>query len=136
MMKLGFGSACINKPLDSYPLFKKQFKVIMFYRFIVRSTDHFISSEFPQLEASLRQVAIELADWSSGPKTEMILSFEKDHSISSQQVKDHPELADQISSKSLPLHIMEALFEAARQNPLFKKQLEDYIRSYFARHKL
>jgi hypothetical protein len=38
-----------------------------------------------------------------------------------QQVKDHPQLAKIISSKLLSLQVMEALFEASRQNPVFAK---------------
>jgi hypothetical protein len=43
-------------------------------------------------------------------------------------VKNPPELANRISSGALPLEVMEALFDASRENSLFRKQLEDYIR--------
>jgi hypothetical protein len=41
-------------------------------------------------------------------------------------VKDSPELANRISCGALPLEVTEALFDASRENPLFRKQLEDY----------
>jgi hypothetical protein len=103
----------------------------MFQRFLIRDTDQFVPTEYPQLKESLQQVNAQLANWSSDPKTEMLISFVKFHSIRSQQVKDHPELATLISSQSLPLHAMEELFESAKKNSLFSKQLEDYIRRYF-----
>lgn len=108
----------------------------MFQSYFISDTEQFVPSDFPQLTVSLQQVVVQLASWSQAPKAEMILSFVKDHSIRSQQVKDYPELAELISTKSLPLHVMEALFTSGRQNLLFKKQLEDYIRSYFIDQKL
>jgi hypothetical protein len=108
----------------------------MFRKFLIRDEDHFVLTEFPQLEESLQKIVEQLANYSSAPKTEMILSFVKDHSISSQLVKDHSELATLISSKSLPLQVMEELFESGKQNPLFKKQLEDHIRTYFIDNQL
>ena len=108
----------------------------MLQKFLIRDTDRFVPSEYPHLEENLQQAAAQLANWSAGPKTEMMLSFVKDHSISSQQVKDHPELAKFISSHALPLHEMEALFEASRQNLLFRKQLENYIETYLNNDKL
>lgn len=104
----------------------------MFHKYLIGNLDQFASATFPQLEESLRQVVVLLATNPGGPKTEMILSFVKDHSIRSQQVKDYPVLAKLISTKTLPLHVMEELFESSKQNLLFRKQLEDYIRTYFA----
>ncbi|MGZ3839269.1 MAG: hypothetical protein ACXVMS_16045 [Flavisolibacter sp.] len=100
-------------------------------QFHIKDTDRFVPFEFPQLEASLQQVVSKLGMEHQGPRAEMILSFVKDHRMNSQQVKDHPELANLISSKSLPLQVMENLFEAGRKNPLFEKDLEDYIKAYF-----
>jgi hypothetical protein len=105
--------------------------MFIYPQFLIKDSDRFVPFNFPQLEASLQQVVAQLGMEYKGPKTEMILSFVKDHSINSQQVKDHPELANLISSQSLPLQIMENLFEASRKNPLFEKELEDYIKAYF-----
>ncbi len=99
-------------------------------KFQIGSVDQFLPAQFPQLETSLGQIMAQLAEEPAGPKAEMILSFVKNHSINSQQVKDFPELAHLISSKSVPLHVMEDLFEASRQNKVFTKQLEDYVRAY------
>lgn len=102
----------------------------MFQKFLIRNTSQFIPSDFPQLEESLQQVATQLAGKYEGPKTEMILSYVKDHSIRSQQVKDHPELAKLISSGSLPLYVIETLFDSSRPHPVFRKQLEEYVKGY------
>lgn len=108
----------------------------MFRKFLIRDEDHFVLSEFPQLEANLQKIKEQLATHSSAHKTEMVLSFVKHHSISSQLVNDYPELATLISSKSLPLQVMEELFEASKQNIMFRNQLENHIRQYFTDEKL
>jgi hypothetical protein len=103
----------------------------MFQKFFVGDGDQFVPSEFPPLKENLQQVNAQLANWPSVTKTEMIISFVKFHSIRSQEVKDHPELAALISSRSLPLQLIEDLFASCKKNPLFSKQLEDYIRGCF-----
>jgi hypothetical protein len=109
---------------------------IMFRKFLIRDEDQFVDSRFPELEESLTRIVEQLTSYSSEAKTEMILSFVKHHSISSQLVNDHPELATLISSKSLPLQVLEELFESSKQNSLFRKQLEDHIRKFFLEKKL
>jgi hypothetical protein len=99
-------------------------------KYSIPQTGHFVPSEFPQLEASIQQVVKQLAD-EPIIKTEMVLSFVKYHCINSAQVKDYPGLASLLSTKSLPLQQMEALFEADRNNPVFKRELEEHIRGCF-----
>ena len=103
----------------------------VYQKFLIRETDRFDPTYFPQLETCLEQVVTQLNREQAGPKADMVLSFVKDHYISSQQVIDHPKVASLISTKSLPLGTMEDLFESSRNNPLFKKALEQHIRSYF-----
>ena len=100
-----------------------------YQKFLIGDTDRFDSFNFPKLEASLEQVVAGMATETSGPKAAMLISFVKDHSISSQSVKDHPALAALISSKTLPLETMEALFESSRNNQPFRTALEEYIKS-------
>ena len=101
----------------------------MFQKFLIRDDDYFVLSTFPQLETSLQKIKEQLENYPLTPKTEMILSFVKHHSISSQLVKDYPELATLISSKSLPLQVMEELFESSQRNTMFRNQLEEHIRN-------
>lgn len=102
-----------------------------YQKFSIKETDHFISFDYPKLEASIQQVVEQLAA-EPAAKVGMILSFAKNHSIDSRQVQDYPGLARLISTKSIPLQEMEELFEAGRKNPVFIKELEDHVRSCFA----
>lgn len=105
--------------------------MFIYEKFSISATAHFVPSEFPQLEASIRQVIKQLAD-EPAIKVEMLLSFVKHHSINSIQVKENPGLASLISNQSLPLQLMEALFDAGRNNGVFIRELEEHIRCRFA----
>ena len=104
--------------------------MFIYQKFSVSETAHFVPSEFPQLEATIHQLVKRLAN-EPIIKIEMVLSFVKDHCIQSAQVKDHPGLASLISGQTLPLELLEALFEAGKNNSVFRNQLEDHIRSLF-----
>jgi hypothetical protein len=101
----------------------------IYRKYTIKDSDHFVASEFMELQTSIRHVISQLPIDPHDCTTDMILSFVKEHSINSRQVEDHPELANRISSGSLSLQVMEELFEASRRNPLFRKQLEEYIRT-------
>jgi hypothetical protein len=101
-----------------------------YQKFLIRETDRFDPSVFPQLTDSLEQTVAQLETMPAGPAAAMILSFVKDHSISTQHVNDHPQLAGQIHSNALPLQVLEQLFESSRQNPQYRRDLEAYITGY------
>lgn len=103
-----------------------------YQRFLVKDTDRFDPSHFPQLETSLEEIVVQLNREPAGPKAEMLLSFVKDHRIDSRHASEHPGLAAMISTKSLPLGNLEDLFESSKNNSLFKQDMEEFIRSYFA----
>ena len=102
-----------------------------YQKFSILNKEHFIASEFPKLEASLQQVAEQLAS-EPASKIEMLVSFVKDHCINSVQVREYPALATAISNGSMPLQPMEALFEESRNYPVFRKELEAHIRKYLS----
>jgi hypothetical protein len=106
--------------------------MFLYQKFSISTTAHFVPSEFPQLEVSIEHIVEQLATQPM-VKVEMLLSFVKDHCISSAQVEANSDLAALISTKSLSLQPMEALFEAARKNRVFRTELEHYIRSRFAK---
>jgi hypothetical protein len=110
--------------------------MFLYQKFLIEETDRFDPSVFPQLEECLQQTVAQLAMTPDGPSTAMIVSFVKDHCMDSQQVKDYPQLAGQISSKALPLSILEHLFESSRQNPVYRKDLEAYVTAYLTTGKM
>ncbi|RYG51504.1 MAG: hypothetical protein EOO01_08390 [Chitinophagaceae bacterium] len=101
----------------------------MYHKFLIGEVDHFDAAQYPELQKSLVNISGKLAREPNGLAADMLLSFVKDHRINSQLVMNHPELAALISTKELPLGIMEDLFDASRKNPSFSQELESHIRS-------
>lgn len=100
----------------------------MYQKFLIGDTDRFDATRFPELQKSLDTTAGLLAGEPDDPKAEMLLSFVKDHCMNSQLVINHPRLAGLISTKEVPVGVMEDLFEASRKNPTFRQALELHIR--------
>ncbi|MBB1283514.1 hypothetical protein HRH25_03935 [Flavisolibacter sp. BT320] len=98
-----------------------------YQKFLIKDTDRFDPGYFPQLNACLQLTLEQLTTAPDGPSTDMIVSFTRHHAISSQQVKDFPQLASQISEKQFPLHVLEHLFASSRHNPTFQRDLEEYV---------
>jgi len=104
----------------------------MYQKFLIKETDRFDPANFPQLGGCLETIVVQLNREPAGPKAEMLLSFARDHCLSSQHVSDYPRLASLISTKSVPLGVVEELFESSKGNPSFAKDLEAHVRSYLA----
>lgn len=103
----------------------------MYHKFLIKETDRFDPANFPELKTCLEQIVLQLNREPAGPKAEMLLSFVKDHCINSQFVLNHPKPAALISTKSLPLGVVEDMFEASKGNPSFRNNMKTYVRSYF-----
>ncbi|NTS42759.1 hypothetical protein HRG84_17810 [Flavisolibacter sp. BT320] len=101
---------------------------MMYHKFLIGDTDRFDAANFPELQKSLDATLGLLAGEPDDPKAEMLLSFVKDHCMNSQLVFNYPRLASLISTKEVPLGIMEDLFESSRKNPIFRQALELHIR--------
>jgi hypothetical protein len=101
----------------------------MFYKkYLVKDTDHFDPDHFPSLMEDMDTIVMAMDATPAALNAEMLLSFLKSHSIRTEWVKAKPELAEMISSKSLPITGLEALFESCTENPDFRNQLEEHIR--------
>ena len=99
-------------------------------KFRVENNDHFEEQKYPEINETLKAIALQWGDVSGTPGPTMLLSFVKDHSMSSKSVDSHPALANLISSKELPIGALEDLFEASKHNPTFQKELQSHITSY------
>lgn len=99
-----------------------------YQRVLVKDTDRFALQDFPFLEASLQQISEQTRNEPLPQKTEMLLSYAKEHRLEAKLVHEHPLLAYQIISGALPMRELEDLFEAGRNNPLFQQELEAHVR--------
>lgn len=101
-----------------------------YQKFLIKETDRFDPSQFPQLEESLQQTRSLLATEPAGPSTELIVAFVKGHGTRSQHAADQPLQAGQLQAMNLPLTVMEQLFESSQQNPAYRRDLENYITAF------
>jgi hypothetical protein len=102
-----------------------------YFRYVVKDTDQFDPANYPQIEDDLDTLIISMSQMPSTTNAEVVLSFTKDHSMQSAWVSSNPALAELISSKSLPVSNLEALFASCTQNLPFRRQLEAYITDRF-----
>jgi hypothetical protein len=103
-----------------------------YQKFLIKETDRFDPSVFPQLDESLEQTVMQLASTPGGPSAAMIVSFAKDHQLNAQQAND----AGHVSAKSLPLTVLKNLFDSSKQNPAYRNALEEYATAYLTAGKI
>jgi hypothetical protein len=104
---------------------------MLYSKYLVKDTDRFVPARFPQVEDDLGSLIVAMAALPSALNTEMLISFCKDHCMQSEWVRTNPVLAELISSKSLPIANLEALFAACSTHAAFRGQLEAYITGRF-----
>jgi hypothetical protein len=105
----------------------------MFYKkYLIKDTDRFDPDHFPSLMEDMDTIVIAMDATPTALNAEMLLSFLKSHSIRTEWVNANPQLAEMISSKSLPITGLEALFESCTENRDFRIQLEEHIRERFS----
>ena len=104
---------------------------MLYSKFLVKDTDRFDAAYFPQVEEDLDNLIVSMAALPSVLNTEMLISFCKDHCMQAEWVRTNPVLAELISSKSLPVANLEALFAACRSHASFRGQLEEHITGRF-----
>lgn len=104
---------------------------MIYTKYLVRESDHFHAHNFPQIESDMDAINKAISKASPEFNKEMLLSFLKDHSMRTENIEANPVLAEMISSKSLPISNLEALFESCKTNIVFRKQLEEFVTSDF-----
>lgn len=105
---------------------------MLYSKYLVNDTDRFDPARFPGVEEDLDQLIVAMAALPSVLNTEMLISFCKDHCMQAEWVRTNPVLAEMISSKSLPIASLEALFAACRTHTAFRTELEAYITARFS----
>jgi hypothetical protein len=102
-----------------------------YFRYLVKDNDQFDPLNFPQIEEDLDTIIVSMSQMPTSLNSEILLSFTKDHSMQSSWVSANPALAEMISSKSLPVANLEALFASCTRNLSFRRQLEEYVTHRF-----
>lgn len=98
-----------------------------YQKFLVLSTDTFNPLNFPFIAEEIRCICEKTAKLSSAFKTDMIISFLKNHSLQNNWKDQNPVLTKMITTGSLLAGNIEALFELSRNNLTFRLDLENYV---------
>lgn len=94
----------------------------------VRDMDNFIAADYPVLSAEVKQVTKDVIHTPMYYKSDIIISFLRDHSLKNEWIEANPVLAKLVTSGSLVTSHIEQLFEACRRNISFRTQFERYLK--------
>lgn len=85
-------------------------------------------SNYPSLSQEISKIKTDTENVSHSFKTEILISYAKDHCLKLEWLKENPEFSGLITSGALKIGNIESLFAAGRNNSMFVGQLESYIR--------
>jgi hypothetical protein len=105
---------------------------MIYSKYLVKETDLFEPANFPSISDDLDVIEAAMVLAPGSHCAEMLVSFARNHSLDGEWVKVNPVMAGQISSRSLPVANLEALFSAARNHPVFLRSLEQYLQNRFS----
>jgi hypothetical protein len=106
----------------------------LYNRFLVKTTDRFNPELFLSINEEIASINVQTAHLSEVLKSEIIVSFVKDHSLQNDWVMANPGLTTLVTSGSLFTGSIEALFESCRNNLAFRQELENFLKEKFSEH--
>jgi len=93
----------------------------------INDTEAFDAKDYTALTAEIDFIVKQTAGMLPQHKADIMISYFKDHAIMITWITANPLLAKLVTSNVLPSANIEALFEASRTNPRFRKQLEAFL---------
>lgn len=93
--------------------------------------NNFKAEDYPVLSEEINQVKKDIHHTPVYFKSEIIISFLKNHSLKSEWVNANPVLAKMITSGSLVTRHIEQLFESSCRNLPFCTQFERHLKRMF-----
>ena len=100
----------------------------MYRKFLVKDNDQFNPEFFSFVIDDAKMIREQTDHVLPTFKTEIILSFLKNHSLESEWLNVNPELAKLISSGSLSTGKLKSLFDSCQDKPVFRQQMEAFLR--------
>jgi hypothetical protein len=94
----------------------------------ITDTDQFNARDYSTIADEAAFIVKQTAGMLPAYKEDIIISYLKDHAIMSTWITANPLLAKLVVSNVLPTTNIEALFEASRTNPVFRKQFEAFLK--------
>lgn len=96
-------------------------------KYIILPADVFDPANFSFVKDEIRSINEKTENVSSVFKSDIIISFLKDHSLKNHWIDQNPQLTEMMMSGILLAGGTEALFASCIDNPVFRQDLENYI---------
>ena len=93
----------------------------------VAESDRFNHENYPTVMAEISHLSSALTGLDSTHKSEMVISFLKDHCIDSKWLEGNTQSIRPLTSGAIATFHLESLFNACRHNKTFLSGLEDFI---------
>lgn len=101
-------------------------------KYNIKETDRFIPGYFMKAEEELNTLMAAISGY-PGPFTELIiLTYLKFHSLKEEWVNANPGLSALMTENTCPTNHLESLFTSSKDNIVFTREYEDYIRKQIA----
>ncbi|MEX1241675.1 MAG: hypothetical protein WEB30_18270 [Cyclobacteriaceae bacterium] len=100
----------------------------MHHKYEVKEQDMFDQVSYPEVIKELETINENTRRMSGNNKSDIVISFLKDHCINMDWVERNPKLVKYITSRSLVTAHIESLFESCRGNRPFLSGFEACIR--------
>lgn len=104
---------------------------MLYSKYLIKETDRFDPLYFPKVEEDLDGLISARQGAHGFTDPAQLLAYTRDPGQRAAWLSAHPEVAEGIRSGALPIANLEALFDSCRANPLFRRQLEDYVTARF-----
>jgi hypothetical protein len=101
----------------------------MIHAYGVKQTDSFSEHLFPDVVKELEGLRLRSSEIRNPYKTDIIISFLKDHSIKTEWIPTNKEISKLMTSGSLTISHLESLFGSCKHNVIFLNGFEAYIKS-------
>ncbi len=104
--------------------------MIPFFKYTVEENTHFVAVDYPYVVEELASIKKKLSTLPLQHRTDIFISFFKNHSLSSQWISDNPMVTGLVTSGNLKAPHIEGLFESCLRISPFLSEFEYYIREH------
>lgn len=102
--------------------------MVPFFKYIVEENSHFAAVDYPFVIEEMASIKTKLSTLPLLHRTDIFISFFKNHSLSTKWISDNPMVAGQVNSGALKAPHIEGLFESCLKISPFLAEFEYYIR--------
>ena len=106
--------------------------MFQYAKYLIKDNDQFDPDFFSFVIDDMKMIREQTDHVLPSFKTEIILSFLKNHSLESEWQKANPELSKLITSGALSTRNIESLFDSCRNKPFFRQQMEAFLKQGFS----